>query len=110
MRDGTIVPNQGKPEEETRQKARTYYYRHREKILARLRQRYREDDKYREAVRERARKRYHEDEAYREATKRRSRERYYRMRQAQMLIAALRAEHAVGDGAPERSFELDQAD
>ncbi|MDZ7373558.1 MAG: hypothetical protein ONB23_06250 [candidate division KSB1 bacterium] len=101
MRDSTTLSPKDEREEGTREKAKAYYYRHRERILARLRQRYREDESYREAVRERARKRYHEDDAYREATKRRSRERYQRMKQAQMLIEALRSESKLQTGVPE---------
>ena len=87
-----------------RQRGKSYYWRHREEILARLRRRYREDDQYREAVRERARRRYHEDEAYREATKRRSRDRYLRLKEQRLLTVRTARELGTleGQAGPKR--------
>ena len=61
---------------------RKYYLKNREKILARMKQKYQENDAYRRAVKERAKKRYHEDPEYRERTLRRAKERYRRLKQA----------------------------
>lgn len=59
----------------------SYYSRHRDVVLAKMNQKYKEDKKYREATKRRAKTRYHEDEAYRKATIERARARYWRLKQ-----------------------------
>lgn len=58
----------------------TYYERNRERILARLNEKYRTDPEFRERARKRSRERYHEDEAYRKATIERAKARYRRLK------------------------------
>ena len=67
---------------------RKYYLKNREKILARMKRKYQENDAYREAIKQRAKKRYHEDPEYRERTLRRAKERYRRLKAARTGEAA----------------------
>lgn len=54
----------------------SYYRRHRKRILAQLRRKYRDDEAFRTAILERVKRRYHEDETYRQAVLKRAKERY----------------------------------
>ena len=55
----------------------TWYNRNKEKVLQKLKNKYREDKEFREKARKKYKERYHYDEEYREKTKQRARERYH---------------------------------
>lgn len=67
------------PSEAMKKARRSYYYqRKRESILAKLKERYREDQDFRNHAKERYRRRYHEDPDYHAKTLERAKQRYHK--------------------------------
>ena len=57
---------------------KTWYERNKEKVLKKLKDRYRQDKEFREKAKKRYRDKYHSDPEYRENTKKRAIERYHK--------------------------------